>query len=172
MGIDKFGEVSNRFMDSTQRAKHRENFRKELKDGLIGMCIHIFRKCNDRNEPDCVFVWKVLALYGTQHDDKVARSINRSKFMAPKKMGTEEVRHFNSIMSKLPSEIPSGTCKALGNYLFRGEPIPNGTVKEEYPSFVIDLSVRGTIEESMLISGRANNSRDRKGISSTKFCQF
>lgn len=203
MGIDKYGEaIGDRCLTPTTRARYRESFRKELAAGVEKMCIHFFGKMYDGNNPDCIFIWKVPAVRGPQHDGRTASTIDKCREMAPKLMGYEAVRHFNTILKNI-ADVPAPVRDALRNYLFVGDPNPNESIAEEYVQFVVDM-VAGEvrvhhmlcslysfvltkfqflntlcsfitpqpIDASFLSDGRMNNSRGGKGIGSTMYDEF
>ena len=132
MGIDKYSEdLGENFLASAGRAQYRDRFWKELKARVERICIHVFGKDNVSNEPDCIFVWKVPAIQGKQHDRLVCKAIQECRDMMPKQMSREAIKHFNAVINHI-SEVPSGAIKALRNYIFLGNPNPDETVADEY----------------------------------------
>ena len=173
MCIDKFGEAINEpFLSSQTRAIYREKFRKELSGGVEKMCIHFYGKMYGGGEnPDCIFIWKVPAVHGPQHDGKVALAIDTCRKMAPMQMEREAVKHFNTIIDNV-ANLPAGVRDALRNYLFCGDPDPDESIADEYVQFVLDMAAGQQIDVSALTDGRLNNSRGGKGIGSTQYDEF
>ena len=108
MGIDKNGEaIGDLCLTSQTQARYRESFRRELSAGIDKICIHFFGKMYDGINPDCVFIWKVPAVQGPHHDEgKVASAIDKCREMAPKLMGNEAVRNFNTILNNI-ADVPA-----------------------------------------------------------------
>ena len=140
MGIDRFGEaIGKSFLSASDRAKYRSNFRNEVAAGVENMCIHFYGKLYRGGNPDCIFIWKVPAVRGPQHDGKLALAIDTCRELAPKKMSGEAVKHFNTLMNNI-TDIPAGARDALRNHLFVGEPNPDGSIADEYVQFVLDMA--------------------------------
>ena len=140
MGIDKFGDaIGKPFLSPDARCRYREKFRKEMAAGVENMCIHFYGQGWKGARPDCIFIWKVPAVHGPQHTGKVALAIDTCRELAPKKMGGEAVKHFNMIMNNI-TDLPTGARNALRNYLFIGEPNPDGVIGDEYVQFVVNMT--------------------------------
>ena len=172
MGIDKFGEaIGKPFLTASDRARYRAMFRDQLAAGVENMRIHFYGKVYPGENPDCIFVWKVPVVRGPQHDGKVTLTIDSCREMAPKKMQREAVKHYNMIMNNI-TDLPAGACDALRNYLFMGEPNPDGTIADEYVELVMDMAAGEPIDVSALPDGRVKNSRGGKGIGATQYAEF
>ena len=141
MAIDKFGEACGQpFLSSQTRSQYREHFRKELAAGIDNMRIHFYGKVLEGTKhPHCLFIWKVPTVHGPQHEGQVAMTVDVCREMLPKEMKQEAVRHFNRIMTNI-SDIPAPARDALRNYLFVGEPDPDGSIADEYVQFVLDMA--------------------------------
>ena len=174
MGIDKFAAVcDNAFLTSKQRARYRGQFRQEIEKGAEQICFHIYGKLNEGNTADCLFIWKVPVVNGSQHVGNVAKVINECRAKAPKHMSREAVRHLNSIMDCV-SDVPAKVCEVLRNYIFVGDADPDGSIGDEYVQLVMDMAAGEPINESLLSScvSRPGNSRGGKGSGATMFTKF
>ena len=141
MGIDRFGEaIGQPFLSPDVRCRYRENFRKQLAAGVENMCIHFYGKLYGGGHPNCIFVWKVPALHGPQHVGQVTLAIDTCREMAPRMMCAEAVNHYNAIMNNITDIVPAAACDALRNYLFMGEPNPDGSIANEYVEFIMNMA--------------------------------
>ena len=123
MGIHKFAAVcGDAFLDGAKRARYRTMFKVELEKGAEQICYHVYGKLSKGRTADCLFVWKVPTVHGTQHIGNVLLAINTCREMAPKQMSHEAISHFNLIMNAI-SDVPKDVRNALRNYLFLGEQI-------------------------------------------------
>ena len=176
MGITKYAAlVKKPNIDSNQRARYRSMFRDEVASGVHGMCIHAFGiKEGGKDNPSCIFIWRIPTVRGPQHDGNVARAITRCREEAPKKMSAEAIKHFNIIFNQV-SQVSAKVRDALREYLYKGMTGSNieSTAADEYCQLVMDLAAGLPIDESLLPEdGRSNNSRGGQGIGATKFIAF
>ncbi len=174
MGIDKFAkDNSDSFMSPASRAKYRQKFRDELAYGNGHMTIHVFGKVNSGSDTDSLFVWKVPTINrnSPQHVGLVAKTIDECRKSLPKEVSKEAVRQFNSVINGLTS-LPAKARDALRNIIYLGDPNPDKSLADEYVDFVMNVCAGEPIDESMLVDGRASNSRGGRGVHATKFDEF
>jgi len=173
MGIEAFAEQTrDNFMNNVTRAKYRLKFRDELAYGIQNMTINVFGKLNAGRDAHCLFVWKVPSVYGALHAGRVAKVIDDCREMLPKKISAEVERQFNAMMDGI-ADLPAKARDALRNLLFIGDPNPDNSVADKYVDFVCNLvSEGGTLDELMLVDGRANNSRGGNGFDASRFDEF
>jgi len=174
MGIDKYAnDTSDSFMSAASRAKYRHKFRDELAYGNAHMTIHVFGKVNSGSDTDTLFAWKVPPMHknSPQHVGLVAKTIDGCRKSLPKELSKEAVRQFNAAMNGLTS-LPAKARDALRNIIYLGDPNPDASLADEYVDLVMSVCAGEPIDESMLVDGRASNSRGGKGLHATKFDEF
>jgi len=142
-------------------------------EGLVGIKTNIFGRHRSMSaNPACIFVWKVPIVpdKGT-HTGDVQQAVDECRQRCPKLLSAESVRRVNNILRKI-TDVPAGVRKALTNYLFKGETDAHGEIPNEYCIFVENLAAGLPVDESLIVDGRAFNSRGGKGIGFTKYTEF
>ena len=84
---------------------------------------------------------EVPAVHTGQHTGNVAKTISSCQMLAPKKTGSEAIRHFNAIVSQM-SDISPGARNNLRNYIFCGDPNLDQLIADKYVQFVLDSTAR------------------------------
>jgi hypothetical protein len=155
---------------STDRARHRSNFRIEISRGLRGIAFCIFSKKNG-HKLSFIALFKI-PISGRRdaikHAGSVLKAVEEARKEMPQFVNRRELKEFNSMLYNI-AKVNKNTSTSIFQYLTGAPASHYNEQQSKAMETIIKAAAGEPLSEELFMDMRSSNSRGGRGLGATNF---